>query len=156
MLLAGCSAVEANGSSPKDSVPIGTIASRPNIVFVLADDLSTNLVPYMPHVQAMMREGATFNNYFVTDSLCCPSRASIFTGLYPHDTGVFKNSGPDGGFWTFDRHNDPSRTYALALERAGYHTALMGKYLNGYKPGVTFHGGRPYVPPGWNDWDVTG
>src|SRR5689334_3158040 len=62
---------------------------RPNIVFVLTDDLSWNLLPYMPQVQAMEREGMTFTNYTVTDSLCCPSRSSIFTGEYPHDTGVF-------------------------------------------------------------------
>src|SRR5436190_19607929 len=44
---------------------------RPNIVFVLTDDLAWNLVPYMPHVLAMERRGATFTNYFVSDSLCC-------------------------------------------------------------------------------------
>ena len=42
-----------------------------------------------------------FDNYFVTDSLCCPSRSSIFTGRFPHDTGVFTNTGPDGGFGAF-------------------------------------------------------
>ena len=156
MVLAGCSAVGANAKTPKDTAPVGTMASRPNIVFVLADDLSTNLVPYMPHVRSMMRRGATFTNYYVTDSLCCPSRASIFTGRYPHNTGVFKNSGRDGGYWTFDRHRNPGRTFAVALQRSGYRTALMGKYLNGYKPGLQFHFSRPYVPEGWNDWDVAG
>ena len=65
----------------------------PNIVFVLTDDLSWNLVRYMPHVLAMERAGATFSKYFVTDSLCCPSRTSIMTGLLPHDSGVFNNCG---------------------------------------------------------------
>src|SRR5436190_23396301 len=55
---------------------------RPNIVFVLTDDLSWNLVRFMPEVRRMRRDGATFTNYFVTSSLCCSSRASIFTGRY--------------------------------------------------------------------------
>jgi arylsulfatase A-like enzyme len=156
VVLAGCSALGANNGTPKATTPIGRIASRPNIVFILTDDLSSNLVPYMPHVRALARRGASFTNYFVTDSLCCPSRASIFTGQYPHDTGVFTNGGLDGGFWTFDRHRDPNRTYAVALQRAGYHTALMGKYLNGYKPGLQFQLLRPWVPEGWDEWDVAG
>ncbi len=53
---------------------------RPNIVFILTDDLSWNLVQYMPHVLQMQQQGTTFSHYFVTDSLCCPSRSSIFTG----------------------------------------------------------------------------
>ena len=53
-----------------------------------SDDLSMNLVPFRPHVPAMERAGLTFGNYFVSDSLCCPSRASIFTGDFPHDTGA--------------------------------------------------------------------
>src|SRR5437764_8549546 len=72
--------------------------TRPNIVFVLTDDLSMNLLRFMPHVQAMMRRGMSFDNYFVTDSLCCPSRASIFTGNFPHDTRIFGNAGRQGGF----------------------------------------------------------
>ena len=132
------------------------MATRPNIVFVLADDLSTNLVRYMPAVRALARRGATFTNYYVTDSLCCPSRTSIFTGLLPHDSGVYTNSGRNGGFWSFDSHLDGARTYAVALQQSGYRTALMGKYLNGYQPYFTLHRGRPFVPLGWNDWDVTG
>ena len=132
------------------------MATRPNIVFVLADDLSTNLVRYVPAVRALARRGATFTNYYVTDSLCCPSRTSIFTGLLPHDSGVFTNSSRNGGFRSFDRHGDGARTYAVALQQSGYRTGLMGKYLNGYQPDFTAHTARPYVPLGWNVWDVTG
>jgi arylsulfatase A-like enzyme len=104
----------------------------------------------------MQREGETFSNYFVTDSLCCPSRASILTGRFPHDTRVFDNSPPEGGYEDFHQRGEERQTFALALQRAGYRTALMGKYLNGYKPAATEGGRRPYVPPGWNEWDVAG
>jgi arylsulfatase A-like enzyme len=130
-------------------------AQRPNIVFVLTDDLSWNLVPYMPQVQRLRREGLTFNRYVVTDSLCCPSRASIFTGRYPHSTGVVKNMGDDGGFGAFHGREENS-TFATALQRAGYRTGLMGKYLNGYFPFAYVDGVRPYVPPGWSVWAVGG
>ena len=136
---------------------------RPNIVFVLTDDLSSNLVRYMPHVVAMERHGLTFSNYFVSDSLCCPSRASIFTGNFPHDTHVYGNFGTRGGFPAFHRRGEERHTFAVALQRAGYRTAMMGKYLNGYDAvaGHVADGERTnvpatYVPPGWNEWDVAG
>jgi N-acetylglucosamine-6-sulfatase len=136
---------------------------RPNIVFVLTDDLAMNLLRYMPHVQAMERDGLTFRNYFVSDSLCCPSRASIFTGNFPHDTGVLGNTGPHGGFNVFYSRGEEQHTFALALQRAGYRTAMMGKYLNGYLGTRGFaRDGTPapvppaYVPPGWTRWDVGG
>jgi N-acetylglucosamine-6-sulfatase len=129
---------------------------HPNIVFVLTDDLDWSLVQYMPHVQELQSRGTTFRNYFVTDSLCCPSRASIFTGRYPHNTGVFSNGGPDGGFAVFHRRNNESSTFATRLQRRGYLTALMGKYLNGYSPNSRVGGKRRYVPPGWSEWDVAG
>ena len=72
-------------------------------MFVLTDDLSWNLVPYMPQVQALQREGVTFDRYFVTNSLCCPSRASIFTGRYPHSSGVLTNMPPAGGVSSLPR-----------------------------------------------------
>jgi N-acetylglucosamine-6-sulfatase len=131
-------------------------SGHPNIVFVLTDDLASNLVRYMPHVLAMQRAGETFGNYFVTDSLCCPSRASILTGRFPHDTDVYDNSPPEGGYSVFHERGEETQTFAAALQRAGYRTALMGKYLNGYKPGATEGGTTPYVPPGWNEWDVAG
>lgn len=145
--------------------PIGAPApiSKPSIVFVLTDDLSLDLLRFMPHVQAMERNGLTFKNYFVSDSLCCPSRASIFTGNYPHDTGVFSNSGPHGGYRVFYDRGEEWHTFSVALQKAGYLTAMMGKYLNGYLQLGTHHGdgsapdvSPSYVPPGWSTWDVAG
>ncbi|HTP20499.1 MAG TPA: sulfatase [Solirubrobacteraceae bacterium] len=144
---------------------VGGAATRPNIVFVLTDDLSMNLVRFMPHVLAMERSGLTFNDYFVSDSLCCPSRTSIFTGDFPHDTGVFSNFGPGGGFRAFYRHGDERHTFPVALRRSGYATALMGKFLNGYletaghghaSDGAVTDVPARYIPPGFTRWDVSG
>lgn len=126
-------------------------STRPNIVFILTDDLSMNLVQFMPHVLKMQQRGVTFANYFVTDSLCCPSRSSIFTGRYPHDTGVFKNVGPEGGYRVFHARGNDQSTFATALSAAGYRTAFMGKYLNGYEPEQ-----HHPIPPGWSHWVVAG
>jgi N-acetylglucosamine-6-sulfatase len=127
-----------------------TAVRRPNIIFILTDDLAWNLVPYMPHVVKMQREGTTFANAFVTDSLCCPSRASIFTGRYPHDTGIFRNNGTDGGYLEFHRRGLERASFAPALSAAGYRTAMLGKYLNGYEP-------EKHAPePGWTTWAVAG
>src|SRR5215471_8720338 len=131
-------------------------AKRPNIVFVLTDDLAWNLVKYMPHVKQLRKRGTTFTNYIVTDSLCCPSRASTFTGQYPHDTGIFSNGGDDGGFTLFHARGEESNTFATRLQGRGYRTALMGKYLNEYKPTARVDGKLHYIPPGWNEWDVAG
>jgi N-acetylglucosamine-6-sulfatase len=133
------------------------VPSQPNIVFVLTDDLSTDLIPYMPNVRRLQARGTTFSNYFVTDSLCCPSRASILTGQYPHDTGIFRNTGADGGFLAFHARGLEQDTYATNLQGVGYRTALLGKYLNQYSPGrIRTALGGPYVPPGWTDWTVAG
>ncbi|MEV0459730.1 sulfatase family protein [Catellatospora methionotrophica] len=131
-------------------------ATPPNVILILTDDLAWNLVQYMPQVQRLQRDGMTFTNYTVTDSLCCPSRSSIFTGKFPHDTGVFTNGGTDGGFAVFKGRGNESNTFATALQAKGYATAMMGKYLNGYLPADTQGGSLPYVPPGWSDWRVAG
>jgi N-acetylglucosamine-6-sulfatase len=133
------------------------VVDRPNIIFILTDDLSSNLVQYMPNVLNMEKNGTSFSNYFVTDSLCCPSRTSILTGEFPHNSGVFENTGADGGFSAFVAHNDTAHTYAVSLHGAGYDTAMMGKYLNGYVPTHKAPGaGIPSVPAGWSQWDVAG
>jgi N-acetylglucosamine-6-sulfatase len=128
----------------------GTGSSKPNIIFVLTDDLAWNLVPYMSNVKLMQKNGMTFSRYFVTDSLCCPSRSSIFTGKYPHNTQVFTNGGMFGGYAKFESVGNPAHTFAVALSGAGYKTAMLGKYLNGYDPTVN------QADPGWTDWYVAG
>jgi N-acetylglucosamine-6-sulfatase len=134
-----------------------TAARPPNIVFVLTDDLSMDLLRFMPQVQALQSRGLTFENYFVSDSLCCPSRSSIFTGNFPHDTGVFTNAGLDGGIGAFYAHGNEQNSFNVALHDAGYRTAMMGKYLNGYLQGPTRSPvPSTYVPPGWDQWDVPG
>lgn len=140
-------AAKAEGRLP-GALPAG--GRRPNIVFILTDDLAWNLVQFMPHVLAMQKAGVTFANYFVTDSLCCPSRSSIFTGRYPHDTGVFRNTGADGGYLVFRDRGHESATFATWLSAAGYRTAMLGKYLNGYLPAK-----HPRAP-GWSSWAVAG
>jgi N-acetylglucosamine-6-sulfatase len=149
VLLAGSVAARAT-SNPAAPPP------RPNVVFVLTDDLSWNLVQYLPQVKKLQADGLTFQDYTVTDSLCCPSRSSIFTGRFPHNTGVFTNGGADGGFGYFHDHGEEANTFATALQAQGYRTAMMGKYLNGYEPADTLGGSVPYVPPGWTEWDVAG
>src|SRR4051794_33456877 len=120
--------------------------AHPNIVFVLTDDLSWALLPYMPQVRRLERDGMTFRQFIVADSLCCSSRATIFTGEFPHNTGVLGNVPPVGGYQAFRRNGDLARSVAVALQRAGYRTALFGKYLNDYHP---FQAG---LDPGWTDW----
>jgi N-acetylglucosamine-6-sulfatase len=148
---AAAAATFASAGAPRAA----TAAARPNIVFILTDDLSWNLVNarYAPHIAALERSGETFRDYFVADSLCCPSRSTIFTGLYPHDTHVATNVGPDGGFGKFQAEHLDARTYAVALQAAGYRTSMLGKYLNGYGDPQMSAQTAP-IPPGWTDWHV--
>jgi N-acetylglucosamine-6-sulfatase len=139
-----------------DVLPAGTV--RPNFVIFLADDFSMNLISSrsdilarsMPHLRQMQADGMTFENYFVTDSLCCPSRSTIFTGKLPHNTGVFGNTPPEGGYVGFVTHGNEPHTFAVALSGVGYRAAMLGKYLNGYAPA------KSRQPPGWSDWAVAG
>ena len=147
LAVAACSSAPGSPSGSSASGRPG--GSRPNFVFVLTDDLSWNLVSHMPHVLALEKAGMTMSRYYVVDSLCCPSRSAIFTGEYPHDDGVFTNSGSDGGYNAYNAHGNQEKSFAVALQKSGYRTAMMGKYLNGYLPADP-------IPPGWSEWDVTG
>jgi arylsulfatase A-like enzyme len=136
--------------------PRAAAPAKPNIIYVLTDDLSWDLVPYMSRVKAMRRAGTTFTDFVVSDSLCCTSRATIFTGRYPHNTGVRTNFPPDGGYGVFKARGGEQASYGPALHGAGYRTGLMGKYINGYTPDDTQGTSRPYVPPGWDEWHIAG
>lgn len=123
---------------------------KPNIIFILTDDFAGNLVEFMPNLKAMQREGVTFSHYYVSNSLCCPSRSSIFTGRLPHNTGVQTNTKPNGGYEVYMEQGNAQESFCVALQQAGYKTAMMGKLLNGYLP-------NKHLPlPGWSDWFVAG
>lgn len=122
-------------------------ATRFDVVLILTDDQRWDTVQYMPNVQTLLaNRGITFTNAFVTSPLCCPSRATILSGLYAHKHGVLDNDPPDGGAVAFRDFE----TIAVWLARVGYRTAFFGKYLNSY----TDLG--PYIPPGWSEWAAQG
>jgi arylsulfatase A-like enzyme len=117
-------------------------ATGPNIVVIMTDDQWYGSTAYMPQTTALLAaKGVAFKNYHVSNPLCCPSRSTFLTGQYSHTHGVESNGPPNGGFGAFD----DSSTLATWLHGAGYHTTLIGKYLNGYGSGTS----ATYVPPGW-------
>ena len=119
-------------------------AGRPNIVVILTDDQRFDSLAQMPNVEHLLAaHGVTFTNAFVTTSECCPSRASILSGEYSHDTGVVQNFGP-AGYPRFDQTLEPRR---VAPRTRATTPALVGKYLNDY----TVYGDHR-IPPGWSDW----
>ncbi|HXF04645.1 MAG TPA: sulfatase-like hydrolase/transferase [Blastocatellia bacterium] len=124
-------------------------ADRPNIIFILTDDLDAHSIAFMPKLKALLiDQGVSFSNFFVSFSLCCPSRATILRGQYAHNTQILANRPPDGGFEKFHSLGEENSTVATWLQAAGYRTMYVGKYLNGYPQGVAL----TYVPPGWTEW----
>ena len=146
-LLPSCGGGGGSPSTPTPS-PTPEPASRPNIVFVLTDDLDLDSVAYMPRLKSLMTDrGTTFTSAFVTTPLCSPSRASILTGQYAHNHGLLSNQLPLGGFEKWAASGKEQTTIATALKASGYRTIMIGKYMNAYQPG-----NPPYVAPGWDDW----
>jgi N-acetylglucosamine-6-sulfatase len=117
---------------------------RPNIVVVMSDDQDVASLRVMSNVQGLLeRKGTTFLRSYASYPLCCPSRATFLTGQYAHNHGVFSNVPPNGGYHKLNHTN----TLPIWLQRAGYYTGHIGKYLNGY--------GTPNqleIPPGWSEW----
>ena len=120
---------------------------RPNIVMIMDDDQSAEQQRFLAKTNAAIgRHGVTFDNSFVNYSLCCPSRSTLLTGQYAHNHGVRGNQAPTGGYSRLA----PSlgNTLPVWLQRAGYYTGHIGKFLNGYGR----DGPDTDVPPGWNEW----
>jgi N-acetylglucosamine-6-sulfatase len=141
-LLAGLATpTGVRGAAPDD---------RPDIVVLLLNDARDGDQVAMPQTMARLAGGGTtFPNCFLTTPLCCPSRASIFTGLYPHNHGVYDNrSGPNGGWEGFARRGNRDRTIGAILQEAGYFTAAVGGYLNGNAPGAGSEPGWDIGPSG--------
>jgi len=127
----------------------------PNVILILTDDLAvSDLNPralrHMPNLKSLLIDkGTTFDNAFVTNSLCCPSRATILRGQYTHNHEILSNEPPRGGFQKFRFLGHENSTMATWVKEQGYRTAFFGKYLNGYN--------ETYIPPGWDEWyAVTG
>jgi len=125
--------------------PVRTSDPRPNIIVIVTDDQTADSLPStpaaMPFLQSQIADPSghwiSFPNAFDETPLCCPSRATILTGLDSRHTGVRDNG-------SGNRLNE-SQTLPVWLHDAGYHTMLIGKYLNGYP-----FGRGAYVPPGWD------
>ena len=138
-LVAAIGTPEPAGARGQDQV-------RPNVIVVMTDDQNAASLPVMPQVNAeLVGHGATFANNFTNWPLCCPSRATLYTGQYARNHGVLGNAPPAGGFTRFDDTN----ALPLWLKAAGYKTVHVGKYLNGYGEEST---DPAYVPPGWDEW----
>jgi N-acetylglucosamine-6-sulfatase len=94
---------------------------RPNILFVVADDLDDRAasISHMENLRSLVaNRGVTFSNAYVTQALCCPSRASMLRGQYPHNTGVTENSGEDHlGFVSSGKEADTFATWVRAAAR---------------------------------------
>ena len=111
--------------------------AKPNIVFILTDDLSWDLVNprFTPHIAALQRRGVTFDRYFVSNSLCCPSRTSILTGDYSHTTGVWMNHGQHGGFESFGgRYNPTGDDHTVARPQRRFGACPRGRGRHGCRP----------------------
>jgi len=147
--------------------------AAPNIVVIITDDQEDmGSMAYMRKLHSLAEQGVTFTNSFVDFSLCAPSRSSFLTGEAAHNHGVESNKAEWGGGWSAFRRTEPN-DLAVWLQKAGYKTALIGKYLNGYARGKPpRQKGREYfastvsrwlgasdsglprvlVPPGWDLW----
>jgi N-acetylglucosamine-6-sulfatase len=147
--------------------------AAPNIVVILTDDQEdTGSMAYMPKVHALLAEqGLTFTNSFVNLPLCAPSRASFLIGLSAHNTGIKANNPVDGGGWQAFKDKE-ANALPVWLDRVGYKTAFLGKYVNRYGQqsnfgallswagnladvdlkGANIGNPRDWVPPGWALW----
>ncbi len=120
--------------------------NRPNIVFVLIDDalpgVETRMMPGLQN--NVTSQGVKFSNTVSTLPLCGPGRATIQRGQYSHNTRIFGNSLPTGGWEKFQQQGMHRSTFATWINERGYATGLFGKYLNNYQDRL--------IPPGWDRW----
>jgi N-acetylglucosamine-6-sulfatase len=127
------------------SAPSGLVAqtaTRPNIVVIMTDDQRLDDLQVMTKTKNLIGDaGTTFNTFFASFPLCCPSRVTFLTGQYAHNHGVLGNNPPRGGIGKLNQNN----TLPLWLQTAGYVTSHIGTYVNGYTNSMG-------IPPGWNDW----
>ena len=139
------------------SFSYSSLSKPPNILLFLTDDQDTELGGLEPLSKAkrwIAENGVTFENSFATVPLCCPSRASILTGLYQHNTQVFNNSLEGNCYGSEWKETLEKNTFATALKSIGYTTYYAGKYLNCYclQECDAYSELDLTVPPGWDHW----
>lgn len=134
--------------------------TKPNIVFILTDDLDVGSLTtmlaagLMPNLQQyVVGPGLTFSNSFISNGHGCPSRGTFYNGLYYHNWHAIDDNCSVASF-------TDTNTLAVWLHNAGYQTALIGRYLDGYgytdinHDGVVNMQDVRYVPPGWDNWQA--
>lgn len=119
--------------------------SRPNIVYILADDLDwdhkQDRLDLMPNLrEQIVKQGTHFENHVAAVPVCGPSRSSLLVGRYPHNSGYYANLDKDS-IESFKKIQN--NTVGTWLTGAGYYTAFIGKYVNGLEKEVA---------SGWNHW----
>jgi len=130
------------------------VADRPNIILVTLDDARVDDMRFMPNVQRLIvRAGTEFSEASVSYPLCCPSRASILTGQYAHNHGLLHNKYPAGSYRKWVETGVNRSTFPVWLQQSGYHTVMVGKFLNGYEDYARRHDGPK--DPGWSSWKAT-
>jgi N-acetylglucosamine-6-sulfatase len=120
--------------------------SAPNIVVITTDDQTPESVNrrIMPATMRLLADrGTTFSNNVVPTPQCCPSRASFLTGQYAHNHGVLSNG------HQYQALGDPENVLPRWLQRAGYRTAHVGRFLKGYGKTVE---DNATPAPGWDEW----
>jgi arylsulfatase A-like enzyme len=161
-----------NGYANIPKIKIKNTSLKPNIILFVLDDLDEIISPYfdaMPFARELFKiNGTHFRNGFTSTSFCSPSRSQILTGLYGHNNGNIGMVGKHGGNSAFRNPyhlngtkmkdgekciNNEDRTLAIFLQKyAGYHTSIIGKYLNGIENIKTRK--IDYIPIGWNDFHI--
>ncbi len=123
-------------------IPQAVADEKPNVVFILIDDLRHDTFGFMghpfletPHIDRLAKDGMQFTNAFVTTSLCSPARASFLTGKYTHNHKVVDNQ---------DLMPADTVTFPQQLQSAGYETAFIGKWHMG--------GSSDAIRPGFDHW----
>jgi len=135
------------GGAFEGTAPAQTTQAKPNVVVVMTDDQTVEDMGALRKVRDLIgQSGTTFTRNFSTFPLCCPSRATYLTGQYSHNSGVRSNTPPEGGYYALDSRN----TLPVWLRNAGYATAHIGKYLNGYATRDPHE-----VPAGWEEWQAS-
>ena len=136
-------------TSPTLTANIAEQSEKPNIVIILTDDQPAGTMWALPKTQELLAtKGMTLDNLFIPTSACCPSRASLLTGEYAHDTGVYSNEPTYGGWKTYKKNGNEKDSLPVWLHKKGYVTGLFGKYMNGYNVKTA----KDYTPPGWDEW----